>query len=179
MLKVILTICPFSASVSPPLLCFYCPFLGSVFLQITHSLLPGLFPQSFNLQVHPEDNTSCHPLFSPLVPFAGSCHVPGFISSSFCSQCFLPALVLLFASQMFPHGCCAWGCLFSWRICLCTDLSIRFCLNEFQLLFLLVLSPFHCHHFLCELQWRSVSKSKLLEVMECKVFDSDSWFFLC
>lgn len=61
--------------------------------------------------------------FPSLVPFAGLCHVPGFSCSPFFSQCSLLALVLLFASQMFPHGCCAWGCLFIWRICLCTDLS--------------------------------------------------------
>lgn len=28
--------------ISPPLLCFYCPFLGPAFLHIAHSLLPGL-----------------------------------------------------------------------------------------------------------------------------------------
>lgn len=60
-LQVILTIC-----ISPSLLCFHCPFLGPIFLQITHSLLPGLLFLSFNLTAHPADNTSFHPLFPPL-----------------------------------------------------------------------------------------------------------------
>lgn len=101
---------------------------------------------------------------------------------SFLHHSFLSAFSQLL-SCFLPHRCFHMAVVpevaYSVGECLCTDLSIRFCLNEFQLLFLLVLSPFHCHHFLCELQWRSVSKSKLLEVMECKVFDSDSWFFLC
>lgn len=99
-LKLILTIFLFTAPISPPLLCFCCPFLGPGFLQNMHSLLLGLLFLSFYVKVHPTDNTSLHPLFSPLVPFAGSCHVPGFSSSPFFSQCFLPALVLHFASHV-------------------------------------------------------------------------------
>lgn len=60
-LQVTLTIC-----VLPSLLCFHCPFLGPIFLQITHSLLPVLLFLSFTLTAHPMDNTSFHPLFSPL-----------------------------------------------------------------------------------------------------------------
>lgn len=50
--------------------------------------------------------------------------------------------------------------------------SIRVCLNELLLLFLLVSSFFCCHHFPCESQCRSVRKNKLLEAKECKVFDN-------
>lgn len=105
-----------------------CAFIAPFWVQFFYKLLilccqVYYFSESFCVWVHPTDNTSFHHLFSSLYLFARSCYVPGFSSSPFFSQCFLPALVLLFASQMFPHGCCAWGCLFSWRLCLCTDLS--------------------------------------------------------